>query len=202
MAKRNNQRRKVQDVRILDPLSGSDGEKLDRQLSSLQNQGDLLMCLCSEDNELTLSATAPLQGLIGWSQIRLFDDFTSLSGQFLTFRVLSVRFDVYDINPGVANAGMFSTFRDQYTSLTQPSFPFADVVDGPDSQHVPPGTGKISFSWMAHTTAEKGFYDVAPPSGTGSADFGGLRYYIPQNNTVTQKFRVVTKAIVQFRGRR
>jgi hypothetical protein len=204
MVRRNNKRSRdsVQNVRVMDPLAGLDGAKVDRQLSAVQNSGNLIRVLCSENNELVVSATANNAGNISWAQIRQFDDFVSMAQQFNTFRVKSIRYDVYDINPSLSNAATFGTYHDQYTTGTQPSFSFADVVDSVDAQIVPPGTGKASFTWVAHSTLEKGFVDCSPDPTSSGADFGGFRFFVFQGATAGAKYRVITKAVVEFRGRR
>lgn len=192
----------VTNVRVMDPYSGTNGARVDRLMSSIQNSGNHIMVLCGETNGLTISTTADLTGNIGWSQIRVFDDFTSIAGQFNTFRIKSIRYDVYDINPAVPNSGTFGTFHDQYTIGTQPNYSFGEVVDSIDSQMVPPGTGKVSFTWVAHTPLERGYVDVTPDPVASGPDFGGLRYIVPQGGSSQTKYRVITKAVVEFRGRR
>lgn len=201
MTRRNrnrNQTRAVQNVRVLDPLGGQDGAKVDRQLNSLQNSSNQIQVLCSESNDVSINTVANA-GNIGWSQILLFDDFVSMAQQYDTFRIRSIRYDVYDINPTTGNAAIFSTFHTEANSSVQPVYTFANVVDGVDSQIVPPGTGKISFTWMGHTTLEKGFVNTIT---SPSPEFGGLRYYVFAGGATTAKFRIVTKAVVDFRGRR
>lgn len=203
MARRNRKNKdSVQNVRVVEPLAGTDGLHVDRQLSAIQNSGNHVMVLCSESNELVASSTANTAGVIGWSQIRLFDDFVSMAQQFNTFRIKSIRFDVYDINPALPNSATFGTFHDQYTIGTQPAFAFADVVDSVDSQIVPPGTGKASFTWVGHSTLERGYVDVTPDPTSSGPDFGGLRYFVFQTAQAATKFRIITKAVVEFRGRR
>lgn len=191
----------VQNVRVVDPLAGDDGLKVDRQLAAIHSSSNHVQVLCSQFNDLAVT-TAEQLGNIGWSQIVLFDDFASLSQQFNTYRVRSVRFDVYDIAPNTVGSGLFSTFHFQYTTGTQPAFSFNDVVDGSDSAYIPPGTGKVSFTWVAHTLNEKGYYDVLPPTAAARPDFGGLRFVIPGGTAAPAKYRIITKAIVDFRGRR
>lgn len=192
----------VQNVRVLDAYSGTNSARVDRQLSAVQNSGNHIMVLCSETNALNVSTTADTVGNISWSQIRTFDDFTSMATQFNTFRIKAVRYDVYDINPGIPNAGTFGTFHDQYTIGSQPSFTFGEVVDSIDAQMVPPGTGKASFTWVARTPLERGYVDVTPDPTSSGPDFGGFRFNVPVGTTAGVKFRVITKALVEFRGRR
>lgn len=191
----------VQNVRVVDPLAGSDGLKVDRQLAAIHSSSNHVQVLCSQFNDLAVTATEQL-GIIGWSQVALFDDFQSLVQQFNTYRVRSVRFDVYDIAASSVGSGMFSTFHDQYTAGAQPVFSFSEVVDGSDASYIPPGTGKVSFTWVGHTSVEKGYYDTQPPTESVRQDFGGLRFVVPGGTATPAKYRIITKAIVDFRGRR
>jgi hypothetical protein len=204
MARRNRKqggKNRVENVRIIDPLAGSDGMKVDRQLSAIHSSSNHVQVLCSQYNDFGVTTTEQLAN-VSWSQIALFDDFVSMSSQFNTYRVRSIRFDIYDIAPASVGSGLFSTFHDQFTVGTQPFFPFADVVDGSDAQYIPPGTGKVSLTWVGHTLNEKGYYDVNPATENTRNDFGGMRLVIPGGPAVPAKYRIITKAIVDFRGRR
>lgn len=202
MARRRNQKNKVQNVRIVDPLSGTDALKVDRQLSSMQNSAGQVQVLVSGSLSYNSSATDANDN-ISWSGIAGFDEFTSFAGQYNTFRIRSIRFDIYDLSPNTAGSAYFSTFHDQFTQGTQPSFIFNDVVDGVDSCIVPPGTGKASLTWVGHTSNERGFYDVTPPVLDNTVDFGGLRMVRFQGPaTSVPRWRVAVKAVVDFRGRR
>lgn len=199
MAKRRQQKNRVQNVRVVDPLAGSDGLKVERQLSAIHSSSNHIQVLCSGFNDINVAATESLT-TIGWSQITLFDDFVSMAAQFNTFRIRSIRFDIYDINPALVGAGLFSTVHDEYTQGTQPTYSFVQVVDGSDAMYVPPGTGKISLTWVGHSLNEKGYYTTA--IGANSEDFGGLRFVIPGATPNGTKYRILTKAVVDFRGRR
>lgn len=197
---RNQKSSTVQNVRVMDPLAGNDGMKLDRQLSAIHDSSNHVQMLCSNVTDVGIAATDTM-GNISWTQIAQFDDWISLAQQFLTFRVRSIRFEIFDINPGAPGVGLFSTFHDQFTSANIPAFTFANVVDGPDSTFIPPGTGKVSLSWVGHTTVEKGYYDVNSAD-ANREDFGGLRYFVQATTAAPLKYRIITKAIVDFRGRR
>jgi len=197
---RNVGKSRVQQVRVVDPYAGNDGLKVDRQLSHLQNSGGMVQITVTDSYAVNTQAT-DVAGNVTWSQVRLSDEFLSLAAQFNTFRIRSVRFDVYDLNPAAPAPGVFSTFHDEFTTGTQPVFSFNDVIDSADSQIVPPGTGKTSFTWMAHSTNERGYYDATPAVTSNGPDFGGLRYVLPAGTAAT-KYRIIVKAIVDFRGRR
>lgn len=192
----------VQDVRVLDMYSGKDGAKVDRQIQSLLVSESQVRCLVSGTFAIDVPTGAAVSTIYGWTQIRALDEFVSLAAQYNNYRVNSIRFDIYDVNPARFGTGFFSTFHDAFNTGGVPVYSFENVVDGPDSQIVPPGTGKVSFTWRGHTTNERGFYDVAPDNDAGAVDFGGLRAFVFNETTGGSKFRLVIKAVVDFRGRR
>ena len=187
----------VQNVRVLDEFSGTDGARVDRMLSSLQNSHSQIRVLCADCYRVDTALTAS-SAIIGSSQFRLTDDFVSFASQFETFRVAAVRFDIYDVNPSNAASGFFGTFHDEYTSSTQPVFSTAAVVDSADGQIVPPGTGKLSLTWLPKGTRENDFVAVGTSPGT---DFGGLRYAVNSASAAGRKYEVYFKALIDFRGR-
>ncbi len=188
-------------VRVVDQYAGSDGAHMDRILSSLQNSHSQVRLNLKDTFTLNTSTTATVSGILAGSQVRLFDDYIALAAQFETFRVAGFRFDVYDINPSLVAVGVFSTFHDNYLTSAQPAFSFSAVVDGADSQLIPPGTGKASFTWMAHGTSENDFLTTVSSTPSEQIDFGGLRYFIAQNSAAAAKYQIVVNAIVDFRGR-
>lgn len=182
----------------MDEFAGSDGARLDRILAQQQNSHSQTRVVCGDTYTITPTASAQ-SGLVTGATIKLTDDFVSLANQFETFRITAVRFDIYDINPGNIAASAWSTFHDTTTG-SYSGFPLNQVVDGADAQIVPIGTGKISFTWMAHGTEEAGFQST---TNTGTVDFGGLRYSVGAGSAATQqqKFQIIMKAVVDFRGR-
>jgi len=190
----------VVNVRQVDQYAGVDGAYIDRCISDLQNSHSQIT-LCCQDTFNIDSAASNVNGIIAGPQVAIFDEFVSIQAQFETFRIRAIKFDIYDVNPSNSSVGWFSTFHDQFSGAAQPTFTVAGVVDGPDSQLVPPGTGKLTLYWRAKGTLENGFVtddDVGvtqPPLYSG-----GLRYSVGAN-TAARKFQVVVNAIVDFRGR-
>jgi hypothetical protein len=189
----------ITNVRVVDQYSGPDGARVDRMLTQMQNSHGQIRMLCSTTDSFAVNTTGPGSAYYSGAYIRNFDEFTSLAQQFQEYRVAAIRFDVYDIAPSVPAQVAFSTWHDVIPNTTTPiSYTFAQVVDGPDAQLVAPGTGKVSFTWMAKGSNENEFQSTDT---TGWNDFGGLRIY---GNTATAnatKFQIITKAIVDFRGR-
>jgi hypothetical protein len=202
MARRKNQvgrNRRVQDVRIMDDYSGSDGAKFDRVLSSLQNSHSQTSLVVSDEFNIGVS-TGNTNAILAGSQVRVMDDFASMAAQFQTFRIKRMRFDVYDVNPSLVTTAVWSTFHDVNTTSSQYVPTFSNVVDAPDSQVIPPGSGKVTFIWTAKGTEENVFQSTASTT-PAPLDFGGLRYSIVGQPTTGSKFMVVVKAVVDFRGR-
>jgi len=190
---------KVSNVRIVDQYAGTDGARVDRILSQLQNTHGQIRMLCTNTDSFAVNTTGPGSSYYSGSYIRNSDDFVSIAQQFEEYRITAIRFDVYDIAPSVPAQVAFSTWHDVIPSTTTPiSYSFAQVIDAPDSQFVPPGTGKISFTWMAKGSTENEFQS---DDTTGWSDFGGLRVYGMTASSNATKYQIVTKAIVDFRGR-
>jgi hypothetical protein len=205
MAKRSNSSKKntrrIQDVRITDEYAGTDGAKFDRVLSQLQNSHSQVTLCCTDEFGLSV-ATSPTSGILAGSQIRLFDEFVALGGQFQTFRIKRIRFDIYDLLPNLGSLAVWSTFHDVNTTGSQYVPSPSNTIDAPDSQIVAPGMGKISLFWTAKGTTENEFQSTNVGSGAPAMDFGGLRYYIAgAGAAVPNRFQVFVKAIVDFRGR-
>jgi len=154
--------------------------------------------VCGDSRQLN-SATTNAGGTVTGADIRLTDDFTSFAAQFETYRIAAIRFEVYDFNPSNIVVAVFSTQHDVIPSTATYASPtFATVIDAPDSQLIPPGTGKAVFDWFAHGTEENEFQSDSIPI---INDFGGLRFFLNSAAAVAGKYLIVTKAVVDFRGR-
>jgi len=196
-----NAKNRVTNVRVVDEYAGADGLYVDRCISSFQNSHSSTSLLLEDSFAINTAATATNAILAGF-QVRLFDDFVSLAQQFETCRIRAYRFDIYDTNPSnTSSYAWFSSFHDSYASNSQPVFTAANVIDGPDSLIVPPGTGKASVYWRAHGTQELSFQTTDDAGvATPPLDFGGLRYSLSAG-TAGSKYQILVKAIVDFRGR-
>jgi len=196
--KRANSKR-IQDVRLVDQYAGSDSSYIERVIGQLQNSHSQVRVLVNLDQYASSIAAGDTAFIVSAAKIRAADDFISLAAQFETFRITGIQFDVYDLTPSVNLAVAYSTYHAQ--SAVAPAFTFEQVIDGPDSQLIPSGVGKISFFWRAKGTLENEFQGLLGSDPTPS-DFGGLRFVIPQTASDNLKrIFVVTKAIVDFRGR-
>jgi len=193
-----NNKSEVSNVRVVDPHQGLDGARMDRILGQMQNSHSQIRVICGESRQLN-SATTGSGGTVTGVDVRTWDDFVSFAAQFETYRIAAIRFEVYDFNPSNVVVAVFSTQHDVIPSPSVYSAPtFANVIDAPDSQVVPPGTGKVVFDWFAHGTEENGFQsDTINPIN----DYGGLRFYLNQAAAVSGKYLIVSKAVVDFRGR-
>lgn len=202
MVRRNKGKNTIQNVRVVDSDAGSDSAYVERCISSMQNSESITTVLCNDTFTLSTGASASglVAGLFTATNIRGTDDFSSMMGQFNTYRIRAVRFDVYDINQTIAATNAFSTLHDVVpfdASYAPP--PLAQVVDGPDSKNVTPGMGKASFYWRAKGTLENEFQ--AGDTIGAPEDFGGLRWAFFSPTLSTAKFQVIVRAIVDFRGR-
>lgn len=200
MARRRNAsgKNRISNVRVVDEYAGSDGARLDRMLTDLQNSQSQARIEIGFARTFS-TATGPDQtGILSHFTLRGEDEWQTMVTQWQMYRVRAIRFDVYDINPNVVCFSAWSTFHES-SQGTAPAFTFNQVLDGPDAQLPTNGAPKLRFTWMAKGPAEMQFQNV-DDAGQDSVDFGGLRYAIGAG-AAASKFQVVGKAIVDFRGR-
>jgi len=190
----------ISNVRVVDDETGSDGAKIDRIISQLHTSESQVRVLCDTGNLVSLTSGDQFT-LYDTAFVRNSDDFVSLAQQFQLYRVMAIKVDIYDIVPAVAGANGGSTFHATYA--TPPVFSFNNIVDGPDFRVVPPGMGKTTLYWSAHTLNERGFQPTASSALTGASptDYGGIRFYAGAGTSGTNKYQIVVKAVVDFRGR-
>lgn len=182
-----------QPVTLVDEYSGGDGAYVDRCIAQFQNTHSQVSIMCSDSNAVNLGTSIP-NSQESFSNIVATDEFISMAAQFNTFRVRAIRFDVYDINPALSAPNFWSTY---HIDGGNPPETLANILDRPDSQSIPPGSGKLSFTWRPKGTLENSFQAVG-----SYVDFGGLAWYVNATASGTvQKYTVVLKAIVDFRGR-
>lgn len=199
---RNNRRsrrsqNRVQAERQVDPYSGNNGLMVDRMISNAQNRQSTTTLICGDYFGLT-GGTAEVDRNISYQDIVSTDDFQSMAAQFNEFRVLAIRFDVYNINSSINAFSAFSTFHTE-TLGRSPSVNITTVIDRPDSQVVSAGTGHIPFTWVARGSAERAFQEIIAASSV--IDYGGLSGSIGPLTASAPAFQIVMKAVVQFRGR-
>lgn len=180
-------------VVLTDQYGGTDAAKVDRQIQFLQNSHSLTSLMCSAEFNFNLTTSGTNNYVLSFATIISTDDFVSMSAQFNTFRVRSIRFDVYDIAPQTTGVAVFSTFHADGGSIPAD---FNSITDRPDSQIVAPGTGKISLTWVAKGSTEQEFQGVA-----SFTDFGGLSAFAQNVGTAAAKYSIIMKAVVDFRGR-
>lgn len=202
MARRKSTRQnknRVTNVRVVDPLSGVDGARVDRILSGMQNSHSQIRVICGDTVLLSTAASATTYGVYTGSNVRATDDFLSFAAQFETYRIAAIRFEIYDVNPSTAIFAGFSTQHDVVPSGSTFALPtIASVMDGPDAGLPVAGGSKMVLNWVAHGTEENEFQsDTVSPID----DFGGVRYFFGSPGSVLNKYQLVVKAVVDFRGR-
>jgi len=186
-------------VRIADSAAGSDGLQVDRQISALKTSESQTRVLCGTVLDSGIQ-TVDIVGTYGYDQIGLTDDFVSMAQQYNLFRVKSIKFEIFDLNPNVPCYNNWGIWHDSYEDTT-PLYTRANIADLPDSRVLSGGTGQTTLYWNAHGTAENQFQSCA--SGTPVTKFGGLKYFIGANPTVVNyKYSIQVHAVVDFRGRR
>lgn len=197
--KRNQGKNTISNVRVVDEEDGQYGIRVDRMITFVQNSHSQTRVLCQTSNLISLTASDQFF-TYDTAAIRAYDDFVSLAAQYSTYRVTAIKFEVYDVAPNTLAPNGFSTFHDTYA--TAPTFNFGNIADGPDFRIVAPGTGKVTLHWLAKGTQENDFQSTRN-TGTGitDVDFGGIRAYVGAGTVGVNKYQVVVKAIVDFRGR-
>jgi len=192
--------RRIQEVRITDPTAGSDGAKIDRIISQLQNSASQTRILAGDVVDVQPPVSTGATRIYGFDSIIATDDFQSLAAQFETYRVTAIKFDVYDINPGSVVQNVWSTFHNDIFDVS-PAYTRLQIVDAPDSKVLSSGETHTTFYWRAHGTEEMRFQGTSTVS-TRLAYFGGLRFHtLASAQSVNQKYQVIVHAVVDFRGR-
>jgi len=200
MARSNRSRRRQRMVaaeRLVDPYSGNQGLLVDRMISNAQNRESTTTIICGDYFGLT-AGTTEVDRNVSYQDIVSTDDFQSLAAQFTEFRILAIRFDVYNLNSTVTAFSAFSTYHAD-TVGRAPTVTINTVVDRPDAQVCSAGVGHIPFTWMARGTAERAYQEIA--SAATVIDYGGLSGSVGPVSASTPAFQIVVKAVVQFRGR-
>lgn len=183
----------ISNVRVVDKDEGTDDIQCQRFLQAYKVSEGQIRVVCGYRGELSQSTTSG-GGIVAAGELTATDDFTSFIAQYKEFRVRAIRFDIYDLAPTQNSAiNFWSTYHQVGGSV---AVGFDDVVDRPDSRAIAPGTGMVSLAWVAHSTPEMTFQST-----TSYNSLGGLAYYIGGGPTVTNKYSIIAKYIVDFRGR-
>lgn len=200
MARRRNGngKNRISNVRVVDEYAGSDGARLDRMLTDLQNTQSQVRVEIGFSISFSTTTGPDQTGIYSHFSLRGQDEWQSMVQQWQMYRVRAIRFDVYDINPNVVCFSAWSTFHET-SQDSAPAFTFNQVLDGPDAQLPTNGAPKLRFTWMAKGPAEMQFQNVDSDA-QDAVDFGGLRWAIGAG-AAASKFQVVGKAVVDFRGR-
>lgn len=204
MARRTNNKgrstQRITNVRITDPSAGEDGLRVDRQISAMKNSESQTRVICGDIFDVGIPTTNDTSGSWGFEQCFNTDEFNSMIQQYALMRITSIKFDIYDINPGTGAYNTWGIWHDNYTGTVGP-FTRANVADLPDSRVLSAGTGQTTLYWTAHGTAENEF-QASYAGGSLVQKFGGLRYYVAAGGAALAKYSVVVHAVVDFRGRR
>jgi len=197
---RRSNKNRIMNVRVADSAAGASGLHVDRQISSIKESESQTRIVCGDVFDLGIPTGTDTLGLWGFDQLLGTDDFTNMIQQFNLFRVSSIKFEIYDINPSTAGYNTWGVFHDNYES-SAPAYTRSNIADLPDSRVISGGTGQTTLYWVARGSAEQQF-QAAAAGGSPAQKFGGLRYYIGAGGVPIAKFTVVVHAVVDFRGRR
>jgi len=191
-------RNRITNVRLADASAGPEGLRVDRMIQAVQQSESQIRCLVGDIVDLSATTTGGV-GFYDINNLLGTDEFNSLIQQWQTYRVTAIKYDIYDVNSGVAVLNNWSTFHDDYNG-SPAAQTRANVADGPDSRTLSVGAGQTTLYWVAHGVEENRF-QADSTSGAAAQRFGGLRYYIGSAGAVTTKYQLVVHAVVDFRGR-
>jgi hypothetical protein len=184
----------IQNVRMVDPDSGTDDIKVNSLLSAYKVSEGQIRVVCTGNQDLTPAGGSSAS--YSTDLLTSTDDFISFAQQYQEFRIRAIRFDVFDVQPNSASTINYLATYHQIDGNVPGTA--ADVVDRPDSRTIPPGTGHARLAWVAHGQPEMEFQSV-----TSYQRFGGLVFYTsPSAPVVGTKYSLIAKFIVDFRGRR
>jgi len=189
----------IMNVRIADTAAGADGLRVDRQIAAVKNSESQTRVAIGDLIDIGIP-TVDVSASYGFEFIFNTDDFVSMAQQYNLFRIVSCKYDIYDLNPNQAAYNNWGVWHDNYTTPTPQLYTRANVIDLPDSRVLSGGTGQTTLYWVAHGTAENQFQTTA--GGLASVQkYGGLKYWIG-SGTANAKYSVQCHAVVDFRGRR
>lgn len=185
---RKSRKNETMDVRVV-PYWDPDGAKVERQIQSLKESQATTRVLLKTVTSIGV-ASAGAMGYINSNDLYGAVQFQALAAIFAEAKLVSMRYDVYDLQPG----GTFGIFGTYVQNKDQNSGP---VTDSPDAKIVPIGVGKAVFYWRAKDIQSNIFQSsmTAPPVQ------GGLKFFAAGGPAVANRWQVVTSFVVDFRGR-
>lgn len=190
------QRNSPMPVFVVPSDSSHDAKKVNNQIQALKEAGSTTRVLFTLEFPIGTLTSGPNENILDWANIRGDTDWGAFAQQYLTYRVVAIKYDVYDINPANTATGIFGTYHIG-NPAAQPAYTGKlHVLDSPDSREVPPGSGKESFYWKGIGPREQAWYN------TGDTDtFGGLRFSVGTAASSAPKYSVIQTAVIDFRGR-
>lgn len=190
----------ILNVRIADSAAGADGLKVDRQIAAIKTSESQTRVVIGDVFDLGIPTTADTSSSYTFDSVIATDDFASLAQQYNLFRIVAIKFDIYDTNPNVPAYNNWGVWHDNYEGSAL-AYTRANIADLPDSRVLSGGTGQTTLYWVAHGTLENDF-NATTTTGSPLQKFGGLKYYVGLGSTAVPKYTVQVHAVVDFRGRR
>lgn len=187
-------------VRIADNAAGEDGLRVDRQITALKASESQTRVLIGDVLDVGIPTTTDSSGSIGFEQIISSDDFQSITQQYNLFRVVAIKFEIFDTNPNVSAYNSWGVYHDNYEG-SPIAFTRANIADLPDSRVLSGGTGQTCLYWVAHGPLELQF-NGATSLGSVVQKYGGLKYFVGVGGSAVPKYTIQWHAVVDFRGRR
>jgi hypothetical protein len=198
--RKNGSKNQILNVRIADSAAGEDGLRVDRQITAIKNSESQTRVVIGDIFDVGIPTTADTSTSYTFDSILNTDDFASLAAQYNLFRVVAIKFDIYDTNPNQSAYNNWGIWHDNYEG-SAPAFTRANIADLPDSRVISGGTGQTTLYWVAHGSLENQF-NATTTTGSPVQKYGGLKYYVGLGGAALAKYSVQVHAVVDFRGRR
>jgi len=128
------------------------------------------------------------------ADVRGATDFSSFAALYKTHRVVGFEVQFFDLQPGAPVPAIIGTI---HTGNSIPAISASLVQDLPNSTNIVPYKQHYLY-WIGKTAYERLFWDVSAGS---SNDFGGLLFYSVGGSAVTNKWRFLVRAVVEFKDR-
>ncbi len=140
------------------------------------------------------STVAPSTGSFSLADVRSASDYTAFAALYKTHRIIGLEIEFVDMQPGSPVGAVIGTM---HTGGQLPTLSASVVQDTLNSTTVIPYRSHY-LHWIANSPFEKLFFDV----GVGSLDdFGAFVLYSAGGTAVSNKWRYLARAVVEFKDR-
>ncbi len=140
------------------------------------------------------SAVGAAGASVTYSDIQTSTDFATFATLYKTYRVVGMEFEVFDQVPTSIAPTTVGTV---HTAGLAPTPSASLVQDLPNAKNIQPYGGASYFYWFPNNVAERQFVDTT----SNASNFGGLAVWNLGGTAQTNKIRVLSRIIVEFKDR-